>query len=149
MSLTTLIEALATAQATADADRTGGSLHHVPAITVEIVDTRRDPATAYTVAWFVFDFVVLHSAQSGSDWYHHHVLAGRATLVDDQLGDSTLVRLREANVTEFVMEWAPTNERYDHDHVRGLDRDAWWSTMSADPLLRRAVSSGPTESEPS
>lgn len=131
MTLATLLDALANHQAALDADRTGGSLHHVPAATVEIVDTRRDPATGRTLAWFVLDFVILHSAQSGSDWYVHHVLAGHATLVDDQLVDSTLVRLREASVPEFVMEWAPADQRYDHDRVRELDRYAWWSTMLA------------------
>ncbi len=120
-----LIEALAKHQAMADAKRTGGTLLEVPATTTEILDTIRDPVTGHTAVWFVFDFLVLHGTQSGSDWYDHHVFAGSATLTDDAVIDATLVRLREAYVTEFSMEWASAGERYDRDRVRDADRDAW------------------------
>lgn len=131
MTIAKLIETLANDQATADVDRTAGSLHYVPATTTEILDTVRDPATGHTTVWFIFDFVILHSAQSGSDWYYHHVFAGSATIRDDKVIDSTLVRLREDNVTEFEMEWASAGERYDHNRVRNADRDAWWPKMLA------------------
>lgn len=131
MTMAKLIEALANDQATADARRTAASLAHVPATTTEILDTVRDLATGHTTAWFIFDFVILHSAQSGSDWYDHHVFAGSATIRDDDVIDATLIRLREDNVTEFAMEWAPAGERYDHHRVRDADRDAWWPKMLA------------------
>lgn len=127
----TLISTLGTDQAAADARRTAGSLHRVPAVHAEVLDAACDPETGHTTAWFVFDFVILHWAQSGSDWYYHHVFAGSATIFEDKIIDATLVRLREDNVTEFEMEWAPADERYDSDRVRSADRDAWWAKVLA------------------
>lgn len=131
MTVAESIAALANDQAAFDARRTGGHLDREPATAAEILDTVHDPATGRTTAWFVFDYVILHSAQSGSDWYFHHVFAGRATLLHDRVVESTLVRLREDNVTEFAMEWAPAGERYDRPRVREADRDAWWSKTRA------------------
>jgi hypothetical protein len=131
MTLAKQIEKLGHDQAKADADRSGGSLHYVPPTTTEILDTVRDAATGVTTAWFVFDFMIIHSVQSGSDWYTHFVYAGRARFRDDKLVDSKLERLREANVSEHSMEWAPAAERYDHDAVRRADRDAWWKKARA------------------
>ena len=37
--------------------------------------------------------------------------------------------LREDNVTEFEMEWAPASGRYDRNRVRDAERDAWWSKI--------------------
>lgn len=129
MTMAKLIQSLASAQAKADAREEGGYLPYTPAVTLEILDTQRDSAAGRTTAWFIFDFLVLRSAQSGSDMYFHYVLAGCATILDDRIVDSKLERLRNDYIPEHLIEQGPPGERYDRERVRNADRDVWWSKM--------------------
>ncbi len=126
-----LIQTLANDRATAAAARTGGSLIYVQPAAVEILDTVTDPVAGHTTVWFVFDFILYHGAQSGSDWYYHHVLAGSATILDERVVDSAIVQLCEHYITEFQMEWAPELERYDRRRERSAVCAVWWAKTRA------------------
>ena len=63
----------------------------------------------------LFDFMIHFPAQSGSDWYHHHVFAGSARAVDGALADVTASERLARDVTEHEYEWA--EPRYDRRAV--------------------------------
>ena len=52
---------------------------------------------------FVFDYLLCYSAQSGSDWYEHHVWTGTARIEGDALVDVTAAEKWQGNVTEHAM----------------------------------------------
>lgn len=129
------IQKLALDRAKSDERASGGTLHYVPPTTTEVLHSACDEAMGTTAVWFVFDFVILHRVQSGSDSYTHHVYAGCATLRGDEVIDSSLELLRQDDVTEHALDWAPQDQRYRPNAVRSADRDAWWSKQRA-PLRR-------------
>lgn len=55
---------------------------------------------------FVFDAMVLFSAQSGSDWYLQHLFSGTATVGADRLIGVETVSRRVEQLTEHEVEWA-------------------------------------------
>ncbi len=60
---------------------------------------------------FVFDFMLLFSTISGSDWYRHHVVSGTARIDGGDLADVTTVKRLKEHITEHEAEWA--KPRYD------------------------------------
>jgi hypothetical protein len=96
------LQALADAQAKAD----DPGMSSVSDARVEILRTTGDAARAEVE--LLFDFVIYHYAQSGSDWADHYVYAGTATLVGGVVTASS-ISLRDK---EFVSESSePTYDR--------------------------------------
>jgi hypothetical protein len=89
------------ARRAAEAER-GGSVQGEPDVEVRVDGER---------VTFVFDYVIWFDTQSGSTWNDHHVLSGRARLVEGELCDVTTKEELCRNVTEHEMDWA--EPRYD------------------------------------
>ncbi len=81
------------------ASEAGGSLVGEPIVKVNVDGER---------VKFVFDAMVLFSAQSGSDTYEHHVRGGTAKLTGGQLRDVAIAAQIVQSVTEHEYEWAKT-----------------------------------------
>jgi hypothetical protein len=99
------------AKQTLDRRADGGTPYGTPE--VEPLDTSVDAATGTVRVRFVFDFMVRHGAQSGSDTYYHHVFAAWATLCAGAIVASRVVPLHQVYVSEFDVELAPDAGRYD------------------------------------
>ena len=87
------------ARAAADAGAWAAGAHPsgLPIVEVEVAGDRVS---------FVFDYLLLFTAQSGSDWYEHHVFAGRGRIADGALTDVTTEERLSQNVSEHAVEWA-------------------------------------------
>lgn len=104
------IEAIARQAAEAEATAGHFSVEGSPLVEMDIDGDR---------VTFVFDFMLLFSTISGSDWYRHHVVSGTARIDGGELADVTTVKRLEEHVTEHEAEWA--NPRYDrHAVLRNL-----------------------------
>jgi hypothetical protein len=129
LSAEALVTTFATAKAQADAERTGGNCAWVPPTTPKIVEVFA--CGSKTKVWFVFDFLVHHGTQSGSDWNYHFVYVGTVTIERDAIVDSKLEQRCETHVTEFEYEWAPEGQRYDCGRVLEEERASWWKEVQA------------------
>lgn len=101
----------------------GGTL--VGDIDVEVVDTGVEPNTGRTMVRFLFDFLLRHGTQSGSDTYYHHVCVGTAAVVDGALVESRIETRAEAYVSEFDVEWS--KEPHQRVPLRAAIRVQWQS----------------------
>jgi hypothetical protein len=90
------LQAVAAKQAAAD-QSSPGALHRAP---------RAEPYASKAgdgrlTLHFVFDYMIWHAAQSGSDWFDHHVYVGRADFEGAALLGSSTERRETHNVSEF------------------------------------------------
>jgi hypothetical protein len=60
---------------------------------------------------FVFDYMLLYGAQSGSDSYEHHVFSGTAMIDGEHLRDVQMTERLNYGLSEHAVEWA--TPRYD------------------------------------
>ena len=120
----TILELMAAlAQQSADRRPHGSILYGDPC--AELVDAVADPATGSTRVRFVFDFMVRHGTQSGSDTYYHHVFVATAELRAGRVVASHIEHRRKAYVSEYDVEWAPPGRRYDPDVLRRDVGEQW------------------------
>jgi hypothetical protein len=117
------------AAAEAERVRDGGSVCGEPGIDVVLAHE----VNGRTRAWFVFDVLVCHGVLSGSDNYAHHVLTATAELTADAAPRVVLEQRAVAHPTEFDVEWAPPERRYDRDAVRRSATAAWRLELGLDP----------------
>lgn len=99
----------------------GGTL--TGSLVVEVLDIGVAPATGRKVVRFLFDFLVRHGAQSGSDSYYHHVCVGTAAVVDGTLAEPRIETRAEVYVSEFEVEWS--KEPYEREVLRTAIRAQW------------------------
>jgi hypothetical protein len=90
------LQAVAAKQAAAD-QSSPGSLHRAPRAEPYASEAGDGRLTLH----FVFDFMIWHAAQSGSDWFDHHVYVGRADFEGTTLLRSSTERRETHNVSEF------------------------------------------------
>ena len=124
-----LVERIAKQHVAIEEGRSSASL--IGELHVEVMDTIEEPQARRTNAWFVFEFMVLFRAQSGSDSYYHHVFVGNVAIVDGQVLMSSIEHRLDRYVGEWEVEWAPAAESYDATAVRIATRDAWWREVVA------------------
>jgi hypothetical protein len=130
-TLAAAVEKLALERAKLEEKRTTGHLAFVPPVDLDVMHSVVG-ATGLTTLWFVFDFMLLHGTQSGSDWYTHFVFVGRAVVsAAGEVAESEIENRLEAHVTEYEQEWAPPGESYSHRAVRHKIGAAWWSGIAA------------------
>lgn len=112
-----LLEVLATEKAKEVARQTHDPLYWSPTVQLLAEDAGQ--------CWFLFDFMVLHPTQSGSETYDHYVFTGTATVREGAIADSFLTLQRQQYVTEWMLDWAPDDQRYQREFLPAQVKAAW------------------------
>ncbi len=82
---------------------------------------------------FVFHRLFCRMVQSGSDTYRYAIWGGRAVVVREALTEVFVEELKEIGISEWEVEWAPPEKRFDADPLYDDARRAWRDRALATP----------------